>query len=252
MLLTFDHGPIRELRFNRPPVHALTREFLSALREAVEAASSAGFRAIVLSGTPGRFSAGLDVPLLLTLDRPAIAELWRELYGVFRALACSSIPVVAAITGHATAGGIVLPIFCDWRVAAQGDFKIGVNEVQVGIPLPPVIIAAMRRLIGPRETERLAVSGALISPEEAARVGLVDELAQPDQVIDRALQWCHGRLALPANAMAVTRQVSRADLVALFDSLDDELTRVTAAWWTPESQSTLRAVVERLQKKKSS
>ena len=132
MILTFDHGAVRELRLNRPPANALSPELIVALRRSVESAPNDGVRALVLSGAPGRFCAGLDVPLLLTFDRPAMASLWRELYALMRALACSPIPIAAAITGHAPAGGTVLPLFCDWRVIADGDFKMGLNEVQVG------------------------------------------------------------------------------------------------------------------------
>ena len=250
MILTIDHGPIRELRMNRPPVNALTHELLSALRQAIETAPAQGVRALILSGSPGRFSAGLDVPLLLTCDRSGIAELWRELYGLMRALACSSIPIAAAITGHAPAGGTVLPLFCDWRVMAAGDFKMGLSEVQVGIPLPPIILAALRRLVGPRQAERLAVGGLLLSPSEAFEIRLIDQIAPPDEVIHRAQQWCESLLALPAEAMTQTRSEARTDLVALFESgLQAELDKVVAAWWSPSTQATLQALVARLKKK---
>jgi enoyl-CoA hydratase/carnithine racemase len=147
----------------------------------------------------------------------------------------------------------VLALFCDWRVMAQGDYKVGLNEVQVGIPLPPVILAGLRRLVGPRSAEHLAVSGALISPQEAHEIGLVDELAPVEQVVDCALQRCQRLLALPAEAMTVTRREARADLVAIFmTDLEVELQRVIAAWWNPSTQGTLHALVERLGKKTGS
>jgi Delta3-Delta2-enoyl-CoA isomerase len=252
MILTIDHGAVRELRLNRPPANALSPELIVALKQAVESAATDGARALVLSGAPGRFSAGLDVPLLLTLDRPAIAALWRELYALLRALALSPIPIAAAIAGHATAGGTVLPIFCDCRIAAQGDWKLGVNEVQVGLPLPPVILAGLRRLIGAHQAERLAVGGLLISPNEAARIGLVDELVPLDQVVSRAIEWGRGLLALPVDAMAANRRRARADLFELFAaSFDVELDQVNATWWSPEAQTTLRVLVDRLAKKKA-
>jgi len=93
------------------------------------------------------FSAGLDVPFLLTLDRPAIAALWRTFYALLRALAGSPLPIAAAVTGHAPAGGAVLMLFCDWRVMADGAWKVGLNEVQVGLTLPPVIFQAFKRQV---------------------------------------------------------------------------------------------------------
>ncbi len=250
MLLTFDHGPVREVRLNRPPANALTRELMVALRETMQAAAKGGSRALILSGSPGRFSGGLDVPVLLGYDRAAIGELWREFYALLKALAASPIPIAAAITGHAPAGGTVLPLFCDMRFMADGDFKIGLNEVQVGLTLPPVIFFALRRAVGPRLAERLAVSGALISPREAMAVGLVDEVVPPDQVIDRAVQWCKGLLALPGEAMSTTRREARADMVEYFErNTESELEGVAASWWSAETQNVLHALTAKLGKK---
>jgi Delta3-Delta2-enoyl-CoA isomerase len=251
MIVTTDHGAVRELRMNRPPVNALSTELIAALTRAVDSAAKDGVRALVLSGAPGRFSAGLDIPLLLKLDRPAMDALWHGLYGLLRALACSTIPVAAAITGHAPAGGTVLPLFCDRRVMAKGDWKIGVNEVQVGIPLPPVIISALKRQVGPRNAESLSVSGILISPTEALGIGLVDEITDAGNVVTRAVEWCNSLLALPPRAMSVTRDKSRVDLVALFERVEPEIEEMIQSWWSAEAQTTLRAVAERLTKKKN-
>ena len=250
MLLTIDHGRIRELRLNRPPVNALTGELIMELRQSVEKAPWEGMRALILSGLPGRFSAGLDLPLLVGLEPGGVRTVWRELYGLIEALARSPIPIAVAITGHAPAGGTVLAVFCDWRVMAEGDFKIGLNEVPVGIPLPGVILAALRRLVGARQAERLSVSGALLSPQRALEVGLIDELTAIDQVIERALGWCEALLALPVEAMTATRRAARADLTAYFGhNLEPEIEQVIASWWTPEAQTSLRSIAAKLGKK---
>ena len=250
MLQTIDHGPVRELRLDRPPANALSPELIAALREAVEGAPAAGARALVLSGSPGRFSGGLDVPLLIQLDAASIAATWRDFYRLMSALAGSPIPVAAAITGHSPAGGAVLGIFCDARFMAEGDFRIGLNEVQVGIPLPPIIFRAFRRLIGERQAERLSVSGQLIPGAEAHAIGLVDELVPADRVIERAVEWCNGLLSLPPQAMAITRQTARADLIAEFNETEGELASLVDMWFSDETQTVLRMVVERLAKKK--
>ncbi len=252
MIVTLEHGAVRELRLNRPPVNALAPELIAALLHSVQLAPREGKRALVLSGSPGIFSAGLDVPVLLKLDRAAMATVWRGFYALLSALASSPIPIAVAITGHAPAGGTVLAIFCDWRVAAQGDFKIGLSEVQVGLPLPPVIFAALRRLVGARLAERLSVTGLLLSPTNAAISGLVDEVAPADQVVDRAIQWCQDILTLPQVAMNLTREQARADLVKeLRRDLDQELAEVGSWWWNQETQVALHRMAEQLAMKKS-
>jgi len=265
-----EHGAVRELRLARPPANALSPELMAALTAALEqaaaeaaaaaasAASASGrVGALVLSGTPGMFSAGLDLPYLLTLDRAGIRVMWKNLYSLLRTLAASPLPVVAAITGHSPAGGAVLAIHCDVRVMADGDFRIGLNEVRVGLPLPPVILAATQRLVGPRQAERLSVSGVLLLPAEAARLGLVDEVAPADRVVERAVAIAAELAALPRAAMAATRRLARADLVALYDAVQAEDTgggeveTVLDSWFSVEAQTTMRALVERLARKRA-
>ena len=223
-------------------------------RPAVAGPAARGERpaGLVLSGAPGMFSAGLDVPYLLTLDREGIRGLWSAFYALLRGLAASPLPVVAAITGHSPAGGAVLALYCDLRVMAAGEFRIGLNEVRVGLPVPPVIVAAMRRLVGPRLAERMCVSGALVPPQEALQIGLVDEVAPPEQVVERAVARAAELAALPRAAMTETRRLARADLVALFAAADAEMESLLDSWFSAEAQATMHALVERLARKSGS
>lgn len=252
MIDAIDHGSVRELRLNRPPANALSPELIPAITRAVDTAPKQGARALVLSGSSGRFCGGLDVPLLLTLDRPAMTAMWRDFYSMMCVLAACPVPIVAAITGHAPAAGTVLTLFADYRIVAEGDWKLGLNEVQVGLTLPPVIFSVLHRLIGAHQAERLAVGGLLISPAEARRIGLVDEIVPPAQVVEQSVAWCQAMIALPESAMTATRQQARKDLTKLFEhSFANELEDVLDMWWDEQTQSVLRALAERLARKKS-
>lgn len=245
-----DNG-IRELRLNRPPVNALNPELVHALREALEAAPREGAHALVISGGPGIFSAGLDVPTLLTLDRDRMRAFWSEFFGLCGALARSPIPIVAAITGHSPAGGAVLALFCDYRVMARGAYRIGLNEVQVGLTVPDCIQAGLRRLIGAYPAERLLVQGTMLDADAALAIGFVDELADVDFVAARAVGWLGDLLKLPRQAMLSTRAMARAELAALFaDPASLPVEAFLDSWFAPEAQNTLRAMVERLKTKK--
>lgn len=250
MLDTIRHDDILELRLNRPPANALDLDLITSLRRGIEAAPREGARAVVLSGAPGMFCAGLDVPALVKLDREGMETTWRALYDTMRAIANSPLPVAAAIGGHSPAGGAVLAINCDYRVMAQGDFKIGLNEVRVGIMLPPVLLRVLRRVVGERQAERLAVAGLMVDSQEALRIGLVDEIVPLDQVTQAALLWCRSILELPSHAMSATRARARASLVELFEQPQGEIEEVTEAWFSPETQAALAALIARLAAKK--
>lgn len=254
MLDSIRHDSVLELRLARPPVNALDPAMVDALREAIGAAPAQGARAIILSGRPGMFSGGLDVPALLQLERAALKRFLADFFALCETLACSSIPTVAAVTGHSPAGGAVLSIFCDYRVMArsidpQKPFRIGLNEVQVGLSIPGCIPYALQRLVGTYRAERLMVAGAMLDPEQALRIGFVDELAAADEVVPRALAWLQDLLRLPPQAMSATRARARRDLVESFaDPSRWQLEEFTEAWFAQETQSVLHALVARLGK----
>ena len=244
------HDSIHELRLARPPVNALDASLIRALRVAVEAAPTNGARGLVLSGRPGVFSAGLDVPSLLQLDRDSMHRVWDDFFGLLRALASSPIPIAAAITGHCPAGGAVLSIFCDYRIMARGDFRIGLNETQVGLVVPEVIQAGMRRLLGSHRAERLMVAGAMLDADQAHASGFVDELIDTELVVGRAIGWLQDLLKLPPEAMSETRRLARADLVALFDLPGAvDTTSFVERWFSAEAQAVLGAMVAKLKAK---
>jgi Delta3-Delta2-enoyl-CoA isomerase len=250
MLDIIQHEDIRELRLARPPVNALNPALVKRLREAVEAAPGEGARALLLSGAPGLFSAGLDVPALMQMDRDAFRVFWRDFFGLCAALARSPIPVVAAITGHSPAGGAVLAIMCDYRIMARGAFKIGLNEVQVGLSVPECIQAALRRLVGTYRAERLMVAGEMLDAEQADALGLVDELVDGDLVVPRAVIWLGELLKFPPQAMSATRKLARADLADIFaDPSSLPVEEFLDGWFAPEAQRVLGALVARLKSK---
>jgi enoyl-CoA hydratase/carnithine racemase len=237
-----------EIRLDRPPVNALNPALVTALDAAIADQTSAGAKALVLSGRPGLFSAGLDVPELLTLDEQGMREFWQKLFGLLERVASSPIPIATAITGHSPAGGTVIALYADYRVQAEGDFRLGLNEVQVGLVVPPVIHQALVRLIGVYPAERHLVAGDMISASRALEIGLVDEIVPADTVIERAVAWCQRHLSLPQHAMRATRDLCRRDLVESFTEEALDLDSFVRGWFSDETQKTMRALVERLKK----
>ncbi|MEN1728425.1 MAG: enoyl-CoA hydratase/isomerase family protein [Pseudomonadota bacterium] len=248
MIETSSHGEdIVELKLARPPVNALNPDLVRSLTVAIDDAESQGARGLVISGREGLFSAGLDVPELLTLDEQGMRDFWTSFFGLLEKLARSKLMVAAALTGHSPAGGTVVAMFCDYRVLSEGPFRLGLNEVQVGLVVPPVIHKGLVRLLGPYQAERHLVAGQMIDGESAHRIGLVDEIAPADAVVDRAVAWIDSHLKMSRHSLEGTRALCRADLAALFDdphALD--INGFVRGWFAADTQSSLKALAESL------
>lgn len=250
------HGDVVELELARPPVNALDPALCRELRHAVESAIGEDARGIVLTGSPRIFSAGLDVPYLMSLgdDRKGITEAWQAFFGAARALAASPIPIVAALSGHSPAGGCVYALCCDYRIMAAGDFRIGLNETQVGLIAPEGIQRLMRRVVGPHRAERLLVGGEMVDAATALRIGLVDELVDmgPEHdtrgLVARAHEWLEALLVLPPEAMRRTREIARAEVVEALQPEHVDLERFVDAWFEPGTQTALKALIAKLGK----
>lgn len=248
MLEIKDHGRVREIQLERAPANALNRELINKLTEQLEiAGKSSG--AVVISGRPGMFSAGLDVPSLLQEDSVGMAEFWKSFALLTRTIAFMPVPTVFALNGHCPAGGIVLALYGDYRIMSAGKYKTGMNEVQVGLVVSPVIKNAALRLMGPHTAAKILVPGSMLSPEEALAIGLVDALAEdPESTVRMAIEYCQHLLSLPANAMLTTRALVREDLHRLFDVEQDMgVERFLELWFSEPTQKTLKEMVARLQ-----
>ena len=256
MLETTDHsladdvatgtGFIRELRLVRPPVNALNGELLGAIGMAMQGAKDAD--AVIVTGQPGMFSAGLDVRTLLTLDRAGVAQVFVALWRTAYAIASAPMPVIFGLTGHSPAGGTVLATQGDYRVMARGEFRLGLNEVQVGLFPGPLIHGAFRRLAGGHAAQFLT-RGVLMDPDTALRIGLVDELCEPAEVAARALAMAREYCALPREAMLRTRELVRRDLIELYGKPGQALLQerefgamAAEKWFLPATQERLKQV----------
>ena len=251
MLEEIRHADVLELRLERPPANALSPELIELLARTVRTAPARGARGLVLSGRPGMFSAGLDVPLFLQLDRAGARTAWRAFLDLMQVLVEIPVPLACALTGHAPAGGCVLALCSHWRVMAQGPYKIGLNEVAVGVRVPEPIWAAARHTVGARTAERMCTTSELFDAETALRLGLVDELAAPEDVVPRARRWVEAQLALPKATLRNTRALVRRELSASFAASDARaLDAFLDEWFGEEAQAALKAVVAKLAAKK--
>lgn len=244
------HGPFAHLRLARPPVNALNPTLCRALVTAIDQAVAGGAHGILLSGGARVFSAGLDVPYLMSLgeDRDGLREAWEAFFAAARALANCPVPVVVAMEGHAPAGGCVLALCCDHRVMADAPIQIGLNETQVGLAVPEGVQYLLRRTVGRRVAERMLLVGAMVEAREAHTLGMVDALAPPGETEAAALAWLEGIDALPRTPMLTTRAMGRADMIQALAAGTLDIEQPLRDWWHADTQAALRALLARLGK----
>lgn len=251
MLKTIDHGEIREIRLARLPVNALNLEFVKTLTQSIREAQIE-YKAVVLSGQERVFSAGLDIVELIQTDRDGMTVFWRSFFELLETIACSKVPVAAAITGHSPAGGAVISLMCDYRVMSDGKFRIGLNETRVGLIIPWVLHKAMQRVVGAKITEKMIVAGTLIEPGEALKIGLVDALETGYQpTIQNAVRWCRELLSLPRHSMLGNRAIARAHFTQEFaTNTNQSVASFVDTWFSDETQAVMNELVCQLKSRK--
>ncbi|MBW1882820.1 MAG: crotonase/enoyl-CoA hydratase family protein [Deltaproteobacteria bacterium] len=212
------------IRLDDGKANALSPPVLTAIGSALDQAEEAKL-AVLLTGRPGRFSAGFDLNVMREGGPAAARAMVMDGARLALRIARFPAPVVIASTGHALAMGAVLLMAADSRIGAEGEFKIGFNEVAIGMTTP-IFLAEMARARMPNtEFIRGTVQAEIYSPETAVSAGFYDRTAAPEQLFDRALEEA-GRLAkLPRGAYVRTRAIVRgAALDHIEATLEQDLT----------------------------
>lgn len=215
---------IATLTMDDGKVNAFDLEFFSQLDAALD--ECADDAAVVLTGRPGMFSAGLNTKTMATLDADGLTDLLVQFGRTFLRVWLEPRPVVAAVGGHAIAGGTILAMVCDHAVAAEGDFGWGLTETTIGFPLPQWIIAVARGNVASHRLDDLLLPGRMVRPEEAVAVGFADEVGPAEQVLDAATEHARALTQLPLRTYAETKRRLRG---AAVDAVRDTLEADTRA-----------------------
>lgn len=218
-----------------PPVNALAIPVLDELDRTFERLETSGCRAVIVTANGRCFSAGLDLKEVRDLDRAGRERLVEALNRSFDRLYRFPRPVIAAVNGHAIAGGMVLLLCADHRVCVDAPVKIGLAEVRVGIPFPMGALAIVQNELDPAGLRRFAALGLNVDPHEARRLGVVDDVVPADELLPHAFEIAREVSSLPDNAFRAVKQhlrrtalerireVRRTGRDPVFDAWDDDL-----------------------------
>jgi enoyl-CoA hydratase len=213
MIEVEERGAVSILRMARGKGNALNLDLAGALVDALDRLDRGAARAGALTGQGGIFGAGVDLPALVEGGAEYVRRFLPLLQRLFERLATFPKPLVAAVNGHAIAGGAILMLACDQRLLARGAARIGLTEVRVGVVFPAWALEVARFATPPQHFPTLVCTGRTWPPEEALGRGLVDELVEPGQLLDRACAVAEELAAIPATAFAATKLAVRQPMI---------------------------------------
>ncbi|HUP65196.1 MAG TPA: enoyl-CoA hydratase/isomerase family protein [Thermoanaerobaculia bacterium] len=239
-------GAVAVLRLAHGKASAMDIELVEGLTSKLDELERSDAKAIVLTGSGRIFSAGVDLKRLIDggvayVDRffPALSALVLRLYRIEK-------PVIAAINGHAIAGGCVMALACDYRVMSSGGGRIGMPEFHVGVAFPASVIEVVRNALPSNRLSEVLMLGNSWKADEALQRGIVDEVVADERVMERGLEVAGVMSGLPADAFALTKRQLRAPSLAFLAREGEALDREAFAIWRSETtQARIRDYVAR-------
>jgi enoyl-CoA hydratase len=245
MITVQEHGSVVVARLEHGKVNALDLEVLRAITQTMNDLVAAP--AVVLTGTGSVFSAGVDLRRVLDGGPPYVLEFLPALNEAILAVFDHPRPVVAAVNGHAIAGGCVLAAACDLRLMSGG--SIGMTELLVGVPFPIAILEIVRFATGPAAAG-LMLTGRTTSPVEAHRVGLVDAVVDPGELLAEAVRHAQTLARMPAEAYALTKeQLHRPTRRRIAELRRTDDPRAVELWTSPAAHAAVADYLSQLGKR---
>lgn len=241
-----DRDGVTLLRMARGKGNALNVELLEVLDAALVRIEAESSLPLVVTGQGRSFCAGLDLPRITGGGAAYLQQLLPALSRALKRIVLFPRPLVAAVNGHAIAGGAIIMMAADYRILALGEARVGLTELAVGVPFPAWPLEIARAAIPREHFAKLIYTAALVSPSEAHSLGLVDEVAEQEELLERAFAVARKLAAVPATTFAISKRHVRAPLIEAAErraASDDH--EVFTNWASDTTQQHIRAFIER-------
>jgi enoyl-CoA hydratase/carnithine racemase len=235
------HGNVAVLRLRNGVTNPIDLDFVNLISDVLsDVKKDSKIKALVFaSGNDKFFSIGFNIPELYGLSREDFTTFYRAFNRLSLEIFTFPKPTIAAITGHAIAGGCVLAICCDHRFIAEGRKLMGLNEVKLGVPVPYPAYVMLEQLVGPRNAYKISSTGDFFEPEKALELGLVDNVLPIGEVMKAALEKVGSLGVMPEDAFEVIKQNSVEDVSAKIIKREDEMERKFIDCWYSEGTRVL-------------
>jgi enoyl-CoA hydratase/carnithine racemase len=238
-------GKVAQLRLNNGITNAIGPAMLADLSSAI-AEIRENHEGLVLIGGDKFFSIGLNLPELIGFDREEMNRFWDDFDQVVLDLYTLPLPSAATITGHAVAGGTILALSADYRFIAPGRNFMGLNEINIGVPVPYLADLMLRQIVGDRVATELSYKGEMVSPERALEIRLVDEMCPEETIEERTIELISFLAEKPRNAFRMIKQNRTEAIRSKFEQNRDERKKdLLSCWFEPSVHELLKKAAEK-------
>jgi enoyl-CoA hydratase len=243
-----DRGGVRVIALSRGKANVIDGGFAALLHEAVkDAQREPGVRAVVLtSASPKIFCGGFDLAVLSRVGEDEFRSFIKRFEPLFFDLFLFGKPLVAALTGHAIAGGALLAATADFRLAAEGPGTFGLSEIKLGVQVPRFALEAARATLGERVLTRLALTGDPLFFQEALEAGALDRIVPAERLRDEAVALAERLSSSPAAYGAIKRDLRSGAAARAQAGLEEGRNAFVSSWFSEAGQAGIGAALARL------
>ncbi len=241
------HDTVAVVKLARSVTNALSLEHVERLARALDdVKSNPEVRGLVLAGSNDKFfSIGFDIPRLIDLSRKDFGIFYRTFNQLCLQLLVLPKPTVAAIAGHAIAGGCVLVLCCDYRFIAEGRKLMGLNEIKLGVPVPYPADCILRDLVGNRNARDVMEKGEFYQAEESLGIGMVDRVLALEEVLEKSIEKARLLGSMPREAYGVIKQNRVAPIERKIAAHGEEREKLFLdCWFSGEARLRLKKAME--------
>jgi enoyl-CoA hydratase/carnithine racemase len=243
-----EDGDVAVLTLTDPPRNAIGPDLVADFGEALlDLRGRREFRSVVLTSSGDRFfSIGFDLPAIVDASPDDLRDFYRAFNRCCLALYTLPLPCVAALGGHATAGGCILALCCDYRLAAEGRTLLGLNEIRLGLPVPYLADRILHQLVCTRAARDILETGAFLPAAECRQIGLVDSLLPADDLLSEAMSAARSLGASPPGAYGIIKENRTGPVVRAYEALSqDREKKFLEQWFTDATQARLREALSK-------
>lgn len=248
MIITSRHNGAEIIKLNKGITNPLDLELVNELTDVIRRIKDdPESRSVVLTSTNDKFfSIGFDLPRLYGLAAVDFEIFYRRFNQACLELFTLSKPTVAAITGHAVAGGCILALCCDQRLIADGRKLMGLNEIKLGVPVPYLADCVLRELVGVRAASEIMEIGEFYTAQKALEVGMVDQILPQERVLDESTKRACALGESPMKAFAMIKRNRIEPIEAqVLACLDEKTEGFLDCWYSDQARALLRKAIEK-------